>query len=223
MAVGFLDAPLVRVREVCAAWLREVRQAGPPNDLGSGTLATHLSHLEPLSFTWTRMLLQETRSAWTAMFLNNTRGADAIPPVSYLCRVLKVRGLVLSCIPQVEDPGGRVISYGEVRFDLLSSEPGFFVNHERTIYVMNDGGRWSFTAQGKPQSFEELSAYKARKVRDRFTPDMLVRYGHALGVSLDDSDFYTGEGSLLKTGDKISPGQRPMSLREARKELGLAH
>lgn len=221
MTLGFIDAPFPRVRETCATWLQAVRHAAPPMNLEPSKLTTKLRHLEPLSFSWTRMLLQETRSSWTAMFLNNNRGADAVPPVAHLCGVLKVKGLVLSWIPQQEGPNGRVTSYGQVRFDLLSASPGFFLNHERTVYVMNDGGRWAFTAQGAPQPFEELAVYKARRVRDRFTPDMLKRYACSLGVFMDDPDFYTGEGALLKTGDPLPPGQRPMSLSEARRELGL--
>lgn len=222
MTVGFVDAPLARVRDAAAPWLREVRGAGRPQELGEGALRARLPQLEPLSYTWTRMLLQQTRSPWTALLLNNSRGADAVNPVSHLCELLKVRGLVLSSIPQLELPGGQVSCYGQVRFDLFAAGPGFFLNHERTVYAMNDGGRWTFAAQGAPQSFEEPEAYKARKIRDRFTPEMLVRYGRALGVALDDPDFFTGDAVLLKAGDKLPPGQKPMSLREARAALGLA-
>ncbi|MBF5041331.1 hypothetical protein FGE12_02960 [Aggregicoccus sp. 17bor-14] len=222
MSVGFLDAPLGRVRDAFAAWLAEVRQARPAVNLGRAPLVAHLGRLEPLAFTWRRMLLVQTRSAWTAVLLSNSRGADVTPPVSHLSEVLGVRGALFSNVPQVEDASGRVVSFGEVRFDLVSEKPGYFLNHVRTVYVMNDGGRWVFTAQGEPQPFEEPEAYKARKVRDRFTAPMLERYARGLGIELFTPEFYEGEAALLETGDALPPGQKELSLAQARRELGLS-
>lgn len=219
--IGFVDAPLSEVRDAASTWLREVRDAGRPVELGVGSLPSFLSQLEPLSFTWTKLLLQQTRSPWTALLLNNSRGADAVNPVSHLCELLAVRGLVLSDIPQLEDADGRVSCYGQVGLDLFSAGPGYFLNHERTVHASNDGGRWVFTERGTPQPFEEPAAYRVRRVRDRFTPEMLVRYARALYVALDDPGYFTGAAVLIKTGDKLPPGQKPMRLREARRALGL--
>jgi hypothetical protein len=53
---------------------------------------------------------------------------------------------------------------------------------ERNVYAADDGGRWKFGQFGDPLPFEDGSAYSRRRVKDRFTPDMLRSYLAALGV-----------------------------------------
>jgi hypothetical protein len=56
----------------------------------------------------------------------------------------------------------------------------------RSIYAADDGGRWTFGEFGERFAFEEEDAYARRRVRDRFTPDMLERYLRALSVPVND-------------------------------------
>ena len=41
--------------------------------------------------------------------------------------------------------------------------------------------------------FEELGAYVKRRIRDRFTPDMLKRYCAALGWDIDPSTLFSSQ------------------------------
>jgi len=71
--------------------------------------------------------------------------------------------------------------------------------HERRlIRAMRDDPRWKFFAQGTAMDFEEASAYSSRRVRDRFTPDMLYRYLAALGWSPCDDTFWTTEQTAFE-------------------------
>jgi hypothetical protein len=65
-----------------------------------------------------------------------------------------------------------------------------WLNQERAVVAMNDGGSWLFSTDGTPQPFEEPESYKARRIADRFTDDMLERYCKALGIRLFDESFY---------------------------------
>ncbi|HSP81688.1 MAG TPA: hypothetical protein VLQ93_24425 [Myxococcaceae bacterium] len=92
-------------------------------------------------------------------------------------------------------------------------------NYIRAINAANDGGRWVFLQTGEPFPFERLEQYRARRVRDRFTFDMLKEYLHHLGLSPFDEDFYLPAGApawlVAKTGP-VLPQQREYTLPQAR-------
>jgi len=54
------------------------------------------------------------------------------------------------------------------------------------------------------QPFEEPEAYLAKDIRDRLTPDMIVRYCDALEIRPFDQSYY-GSHSLLVTNANINP------------------
>ena len=64
----------------------------------------------------------------------------------------------------------------------------------RSISLVNDGGRWSFDQSGTPFLFEDLDRYAAKRVRDRFTFELLERHLHELGLSPFELDFYLPDG-----------------------------
>lgn len=51
----------------------------------------------------------------------------------------------------------------------------------RFLRAMKDDPRWQFLERGDPLSFEETTAYLRRRIRDRFTPEMLWSYVALLG------------------------------------------
>jgi hypothetical protein len=57
----------------------------------------------------------------------------------------------------------------------------------RAIYAVDDGGRWEFGESGERFEFEDVDAYRRRRVRDRFTPELLERYLIELGVPVNES------------------------------------
>jgi hypothetical protein len=65
----------------------------------------------------------------------------------------------------------------------------------------DDNGRMVFTATGRPQPYEEIRSYSARRVVDRLTPKIVDSYCRALGLRPFDEGFFRSEGLLITTRD----------------------
>jgi hypothetical protein len=220
-SVGFLEQPLGQIADVYLPWTRKNhgRVTATPVE---GDLATVLSQLEPLVTPPRRTLFVATASPWTAYFDNGSHGPDPRPPISYLALQLRCRGLHTTCVRNTmrkdESTGKWRGVYGAVQFEMFARERREFLNCERAVGVTNDG-RWIFDDSGTPQPFEESERYSARKITDRFTPEMLERYCAALGIRLFDETFYSGPGWLVVT-DKLEQFEE-LPLAEARRRLDL--
>jgi hypothetical protein len=88
-----------------------------------------------------------------------------------------------------------------VQFELFADHPTDFLNYERTITVTKEATRWEFEADGTVQPFERTEKYKERRIKDRFTPEMLEEYCAALGIRLFDPAFYGPDGWLIEDPD----------------------
>lgn len=122
-----------------------------------------------------RFLFVPTRSNWTAYFENGWRGNDA-SAVSYLSRTMHWRAIRAVYIPHTmrKTPTGERGRYGSTMLEVYAASSGSSpLNVQRFISAANDGGPWRFDAGGEPMEFEQLDRYKATRIRDRFTPDML--------------------------------------------------
>ena len=159
----------------------------------------------------------ETSSRWTAFFDNGLRVSDPESPVGHLCTVIPCRGVVVHCAPdrsRIMDRNALRI-YGIVSFRMFASHQTDWLNQERAIVAMNDGGSWLFSADGIEQPFEEPGSYKARRIADRFTDQMLERYCDALGIKLFDEAFYGAKVAVVNTIQQLAPGSPVMSLKDA--------
>lgn len=87
------------------------------------------------------------------------------------------------------------------------------------MVAMNDGGSWLFSVNGQEQPFEESERYRARRVADRFTVEMLERYCSAIDIGLFDEAFYGTHAAIVNTVQKLAPGSPVMSLEEARSHV----
>jgi hypothetical protein len=89
---------------------------------------------------------------------------------------------------------------------------------QRSIYAANDGGRSKFGANGKPFDFEQLERYKAKQIRDRFTPEMLDEYLRHFGIRFFSPDFYNvpQPAYLIAKEGPCAVGLKEFSLEEAR-------
>jgi hypothetical protein len=137
----------------------------------------------------------------------------------YMARWLSIRCLRVVAVPHTlrKHQGGR---YGAVMLDVFGpKQPGKLNNYVRALEVANDGGRWVFVQSGEPFPFEQLEQYQARRVRDRFTFEMLKDYLRHLGLSPFEEDFYMPPGTrawlVQKTGPFTTVG-REYTLEEAR-------
>jgi hypothetical protein len=91
----------------------------------------------------------------------------------------------------------------------------------RSIAAVNDGGRWTWDESGTPQLFETPDRYAARRIRDRFTIEMLDAYCRALGIRYFDSEFYGPDAVLIEDTRPDDPPFRSVPWDGVRAELGL--
>jgi hypothetical protein len=221
-AWGFIEAPLQSVNDALFKW-RSSHLSKVTTSSFKSSLEKALHRLEPLTMPPRRELLMQTESPWTAYFDNAAAGGDPASPVGYLAESLKCRALAVACVPHTlqserKDAKG---TYGAVQFQLFAPERREFLNYERSVSVANDGGRWVFSATGTVQPYEKTSQYEARRIRDRFTPEMLEEYCAAIGIRLFAADFYGSAAILIKVYDPLPPHHPVLTLTEARKKLGL--
>jgi len=221
--VGFLEAPLENTLERFLKWQSEIgaefdRQ--PRHERFVGSLQQALARLEPLTTPPTKVLLMETRSQWTAFFDNGLRVSDPESPVGHLCTILPSRGVVVHCTPdrsQARDRDALRI-YRIVSFRMFVSHQTSWLNQERAVVAMNDGGLWLSLLMDTTTS-EEPESYKARRIADRLTGEMLDRYCKALGIMVFDDAFYGMKAALINTVQKLPPGAPVMSLEDARSHI----
>lgn len=222
--MGFLETDAERAARALSSWQgglwasEDITMTARPVE---GSLEQVLSTLLPLSGgEKQRHLFIPTRSAWTAYVDNGYRGTDAVSAMSYLAQVLGCRGMRVGAVPHTlrEDKG----RYGVVALEVYGPRQTDWLNYLRTLYAMNDGGRWVFGQSGEPFPFEKLERYQARKVRDRFTLDTLEEYLLHLGLSPFQEDFYLPQGApawlVEKTGSFFS-AQKEYTLAQAREDF----
>ncbi len=183
-----------------------------------------LLKLQPLvSPIRTKFLFIPTDSNWTAFLDNGWRGADASPPIKVLSNRLNCKGLVFTAIPHTmpakveNETKGR---YGSTIMEVYGPDGDFL----RTIYSSNDGGKWVFGESGTPFDFENLTLYKAKKICDRFTPEILEEYLMKLGIEAFNESFYLPDSSdvsiMLTKRGPLPASHKEYSLHEVREMMG---
>jgi hypothetical protein len=222
--LGFLETHAERAARAFAAWqggLMASRGISVAVHQVPGSLEQVLSALLPLSSPEVRRhLFIPTRSPWTAYVENARGGTDAASAMSYMAEALGCRGMRVGAVPHTlhEDKG----RYGIIVLEVYGPQETDWLNYLRTLHVSNDGGRWVFGQSGEPFPFEKLERYQARKVRDRFTFDMLKEYLHHLGLSPFEEDFYLPPGApawLVEKTGPVVPSHKEFTLAQAREHF----
>jgi hypothetical protein len=222
--MGWLETEAEHAARAFAAWQRGVLT---PRGITvavrpvSGPLEQAFSALLPLTDAERRRhLFMPTRSAWTAYVDNGWRGTDAMSAMSYMAETLGCRGLRVVAVPNTYRNGdGR---YGAVMLSMYGPHQTAWLNYVRVVSASNDGGRWVFDQFGEPFPFEKREQYQARRVRDRFTFDMLKEYLRHLGLSPFEEDFYLPQGApawLVEKTGPVFPTQKEYTLAKAREHL----
>ena len=162
----------------------------------NGSLPEKLMKLLPLtSHEARRILIVPTTGKWTAYFENGWQGND-VSAVSHLSGLIGCRAVRAVSIPNTirKSPSGERGRFGATILEVFSADPDqcSFLNVQRSVFAANDGGRWKFGASGKPLDFEQPAVYKARQIRDRFTPELLDEYLKQLGIHFFSPAFYEG-------------------------------
>ncbi len=222
--MGFLEARAEYAARAFAAWqggLEASRGVKVEVHPVSGSLEQVLSCLLPLTSPEVRRyLFLPTRSHWTGYVENTRRGTDAASAMGYMAEALGCRGMRVVAVPQTlrQDKG----RYGAVIFELYGPKQTHWLNYLRTIYAANDGGRWVFGQSGEPLPFEKVEQYQARKVRERFTFEMLKEYLRHLGLSPFEEDFYLPEGApawLVEKTGPVYPNHQEYTLAQVRENF----
>jgi hypothetical protein len=222
--MGFLEASAEHAAHAFAAW-----QGGLLESDGvtvavrpvAGSLEQVLSSLLPLTDSETqRYLFIPTRSSWTAYVDNAHRGTYVSGVMRYMARTIGCRGLRVVAVPHTYRKGkGR---YGAVMLDVYGPHQTAWLNYVRALGASNDGGRWVFDEFGEPFPFEQREKYQERRVKDRFTFEMLKEYLHHLGLSPFEEGFFLPEGVPAWLVEKSGPlvlARKEYTLAQARENL----
>ncbi|PPI54333.1 hypothetical protein [Rathayibacter toxicus] len=218
--IGFVNAPIEKVAEAYRAWLSSSPGIDFTFSWMEGGLRETVWSLEPVIFGGsTKDLYVHTADpGWTAFFDNGAWGGYPLSAVSVLGQRLGVQTLYLSSkpAPPSESIGSRTLVVYEPD-PTLGAE---ITRRVRAIELIKDG-RWSLDLSGDPLPFEDLEAYKNRRVAERFTPDMLNNYCAALGLRPFDDDFYPGPSFLSETIPTWEMRIKPETFAEAQRRLGI--
>jgi hypothetical protein len=223
---GFVESSFPQFSEAFVLWRKELDgKFGTMTETinFNAPLAEALSRLTPLTTPLDGYLLVETRSPWSAIFSNGLRVNDVSSPVSYLAQVLQCRGLEICSIPDRSALQSKDVirPYGAITFSLYGSQKTDWQTRIRHISATNDCTGWEFRAEGEIQPYELLEQYEARKISDRFTPQMLESYCRALGIDLLNSKFYGQRSLIARIRGTKAPSGPAMSLEQARQHLYL--
>jgi hypothetical protein len=222
--MGFLETETEHAARALTAWragLQASRGIAVEARPVSGHLEQALSALLPITSPETRReLFIPTRSPWTAYVENGWGGTDAGSVMRYMARTLGCRSMRVVAVPHTlrKDKG----RYGAVMLEVYGPHQTAFLNYVRALGASNDGGRWVFDQSGEPFPFEKVEQYQARRVRDRFTFDMLKEYLHHLGLSPFEEDFYLPQGApawLVERTGTFVPTQMEYTLAQAREQF----
>lgn len=224
-AIGFLEAPLELAAREMESWRGMLHPAVRVERVDDG-FPDVLRRLEPLkSGTRSREILVGTSGGWTAYFANGLRGSDPEGVIGHMSRnLLRCQAVTADAFPHTYSPSTGTGRMGSVRFRLFGPLPAEFLNYVRTVSVAYDGSRWQFHALGTEQAFEEPERYTARRVRDRFTSDVLERYCQALGIDVFDPNFYGPDAVSFESTVNPAPGApepTTMTLAQAQEWLGI--
>lgn len=222
--MGFLETGAEHAARAFAAW-QEGLQA--PRGIAvevrpvSGSLEQALSTLLPITRPETqRHLFIPTGSPWTAYVENGWGGTYASGAMRYMARTLGCRGLRVVAVPNtIRKDKGR---FGAVMLEVYGPHRTEWLNYVRVVSASNDGGHWVFDQSGEPFAFEKVEQYQARRVKDRFTFDMLKEYLRHLGLSPFEEDFYLPEGApawLVERQGPVAPTHSEFTLAQAREEF----
>jgi hypothetical protein len=222
-SIGFLRLGLDPAVEALAGWRRSIMAGKVSAEELEAGFPGCLRSLEPLTGgARPRELLVEASGGWTAYFDCSLQGTDAVSTISYLARAAGCQGLAIDVVPYTEGKAGvRPGRYGAVQFEMFGPLQTEFLNYVRTVSAAHDGSQWVFVANGTEQWFEEVEAYRARRVRDRFSSEMLGRYCKALDLDVFNPAAYGPRAVLVRSEVKVPPDGMVMSLAEVQQWLGI--
>ncbi|HEX6700665.1 MAG TPA: hypothetical protein VF101_08045 [Gaiellaceae bacterium] len=141
-----------------------------------------IAYLDHLTFPATRLVLFAVNEQWTAVLTNARDGSDFNDHQLFFGELCDARTCrVVDREPRRGTANGYRYRLGyAARIFELDGPDG---ENLRTIYAMDDGGRWDFPAVGdQPLVVESTFDYGARRKSDRFTSENVRAVLASLGV-----------------------------------------
>lgn len=197
---GFLDLPYDTARRGFKGWLGSLDPAWKWEEYQDG-LKDCLQHLEPLNHAPYAILATDSR--WTAVFKGDFSGPHSA--IAHLSKRLCCRGLVVSLVEDAYDETSNRGTWGSTQLCTFKPESDGLLNDDRSIYAVNNCGKWEFGTDGPPLPFEEIERYTARRIKDRFDGEMLERYCHQMNIRLLDVSFYGPQATVMRMGLDCDP------------------
>jgi hypothetical protein len=193
MSIDFLRQPLAAVRAELVAWRVGLGQA---LEVRERDFPRCVDALDPYEMPWTTEVLIDC-GEWCAYMNNAIGGGDSTASASYLGDALGCQLVQATHVPPY--PPGHAQTQ-------LSLQTAGEYTLTRSLVAHAEDGRWSWHAQGRPLPFETLERYTAPRIRDRLDRPLLVEYLGALGIRVDDPEFY---GSAVVVRQNVTfPQQR---------------
>lgn len=140
------------------------------------------------AFTPNTAVLVEMNNGYTAFFDNQSDEFLSTAEPFVLCERLKVPVFSFSGYSNAESP-----HFGNYIFCGLKYTEGV---QRRHVSLIRDGS-WKFTQTGQPYNFENILAYKQRKMKDRMSVELLKKYGDAVGLKYYEPSSYTNRAMAL--------------------------
>lgn len=196
--IGFLQVGVAQLAAGYAEWMEwlvavnmEIKDSHTQKPM-TGTLYDVLQTLPPLTEIENKIVFVPTASNWTAIFVNFWRG-DLYSKVAHLARRLGCRGINMMSVPvAIDERAGNWRTLGIQVFG--PQKPNIISNMERVIGIVRDNNRLRLVSNGTPFPFERLDQYQAKRVKDRFTQDLLEQYMAEFGLFPFDESFYMPAG-----------------------------
>lgn len=202
--IGFLRFPTAMVAKEFVDWQSDIqRERGilfKENRINGDLLSTIKSILPLNSVETRRYLFIPTNSSWTAFLDNGHQGTDAFPPLSYLAEKLSCEAVWATYVPE-----GQADRYPATMLEIYGSRKTDFLNRIRSIALGFDGKKWTFSAEGEVQPFEDVQRYSERTINRRFTGEMLENYLAHMGIAAFSENFYIPNGEKAILVEKIGP------------------
>jgi len=182
--IGLIQVSPPQLTSAFLEWQKSLGVTWRSVEVKAGLAAT-FDALLPLSQGKRRRAFVATRSGWTAQFQSGIQGSDPFPVMSLFAGKLGALAMRVCRSPQSA-------LYPATVWEVYAP-PGLGgndLNYKRSVSAANDGGTWTFDESGERYAFEDVAAYSAPRMRDRFTPEMLDRYLAEFGLHPFDDDFY---------------------------------
>jgi hypothetical protein len=187
--IGLLQVPCHRAATVMRDWTLSVyKESGFQIEFTSlsGSIHDLLDVLYCYENSAKRCFLLTTcMSGWTGLFANGQFGIEEGPimVMGEYCDCLSIRAVLRQTKKQ---------TYPASMFSLFKSG-----KHVRSVWAMNDGGRWDFGAFGDPLEFERLDQYTVKPIRKRLTDEMVIEYVEQLSAYPLRSEWYREDRHAL--------------------------